>query len=103
MNRDLLDFRLLIMGIDGRFFKAHFRAPVKVNDLRTGWFPTSYGVNRRDVFSPTLFTIYVNDLEIKHANLAVEVADIFLSVLLYADDIVLLAETEDDLQYVKCC
>uniref|UniRef100_A0A3B3C8D8 Uncharacterized protein n=1 Tax=Oryzias melastigma TaxID=30732 RepID=A0A3B3C8D8_ORYME len=56
-------------GIDGNFYKcikALYKAPlacVQVNELRTGWFPTPFGVKQGDVLSPTLFAIYVNDLE----------------------------------------
>uniref|UniRef100_A0A3B3D9T6 Uncharacterized protein n=1 Tax=Oryzias melastigma TaxID=30732 RepID=A0A3B3D9T6_ORYME len=56
-------------GIDGNFYKcikALYKAPlacVQVNELRTGWFPTPFGVKQGDVLSPTLFVIYVNDLE----------------------------------------
>lgn len=73
---------------------------MQVNELRTGWFPTPFGVKQGDVLSPTLFAIYVNDLaqEIKRANLGIDIDDLNLSILLYADDIVLVAEEEAKLQ-----
>uniref|UniRef100_A0A3B3HZN9 Reverse transcriptase domain-containing protein n=1 Tax=Oryzias latipes TaxID=8090 RepID=A0A3B3HZN9_ORYLA len=58
-------------------FSTLYKAPlacVQVNDLKTGWFSTPFGVKQADVLSPTLFSIYVNDLaqEIKKTNLADE-------------------------------
>ena len=106
VNRDLLDFRLLTSGVNGKFYdaiKALYMAPiacVQVNDFKTEWFPTDFGVKQGDVLSPTLFSIYVNDLalQIRKAKLGIQVADLTVGILLYADDIVLLAECEIDLQ-----
>ena len=55
---------------------------------------------RGDVLSPTLFSIYLNDLaiDIKNMNLGVNCDGEMISILLYADDIVLLAESEEALQ-----
>jgi hypothetical protein len=52
------------------------------------------------VMSPILFSLFVNGLarEIKERGKGVPVGDRRLKLLLYADDIVLLAETEEDLQ-----
>ncbi len=52
------------------------------------------------MLSPTLFASYVNDLaeEIRQASLGIETDNMNLSFLLNADDIVLLAETEINLQ-----
>ena len=51
--------------------------------------------------SPTLFAIYINDLakEIKESGIGIDLDEgLLVSVLLYADDIVLLADSEADLQ-----
>lgn len=94
MNRHLA-LRLIKMEIDGRLYdaiKALYRSPVtcvQVNDLRTGWLPTLFGVKQGDVLSPTLFAHFVNDLaqQIKYANLGVKLDDTALGILLCADDI----------------
>ena len=60
-----------------------------------------------DNLSPTLFAIFINDLasEIKESNIGIDLnieggpnIEYVLSILLYADDIVCLAENEEDLQ-----
>lgn len=63
INRDLLECKLINCGINGKFYKsikALYKAPVacvQVNDLRTGWFPTLFGVKQGDVLSLTLFAL----------------------------------------------
>ncbi|KAL7374830.1 hypothetical protein ABVT39_007749 [Epinephelus coioides] len=89
IHRDLLEYKLLCSGIHGKFYnaiKALYKAPVaciQLNDRRTGWFPTTYGVKQGDVLSPTLFALYVNDLaqEIKQENLGISIGNINLSIL----------------------
>ena len=50
--------------------------------------------------SPTLFTVYINDLaqEINRLGCGVQLDEIIVSVLLYADDIVLIAPNAENLQ-----
>uniref|UniRef100_A0A3B3HD99 Reverse transcriptase domain-containing protein n=1 Tax=Oryzias latipes TaxID=8090 RepID=A0A3B3HD99_ORYLA len=68
-------------GINGQFYKAikalykALLACVQVNDLKTGWFSSPFAVKQGDVLSPTLFSIYVNDLaqEIKKTNLGIDI------------------------------
>lgn len=64
---------------------------MQVNNSRNSWFPTPCGEKQGDLLSPTLFTLYLNDLvqELKQA-----IDDVSLSVLLYEDNNVLLSETE---------
>ena len=102
VNRDLLALRLIQTGVDGKFYQAIsslYSAPqacVKVNEVFTNWFPTPSGVKQGDALSPTLFAVYINDLanQIKPLNCGVTCGSEQVSILLYADDIILLAETE---------
>ncbi len=50
--------------------------------------------------SPLLFNLYINDLALKITALGkgVRVGDKRIAILLYADDIVLIADSEQDLQ-----
>ncbi len=58
------------------------------------------GLKQGDTLSPTLFGIFINDIvrEINDLNLGVKIGNKKLSILLYADDIVLLSDTENGLQ-----
>ena len=55
--------------------------------------------NRVALLSPTLFNLFINGLieEIKKLGLAVKCGELFLALLMFADDIALVAETEEDL------
>ena len=68
--------------------------------MYTRWFPSLYGVRQGDCLSPTLFSIFLNDLTlmINEANLGISISGRNIGILLYADDIVLLAENELNLQ-----
>ena len=76
------------------------KSAVKVNDKVTDWFTTEAGVRQGQNDSPTLFLIYINSLvkKIKSMNLGVKYGKTHLSILVYADDIVLISETEESLQ-----
>ena len=67
----------------------------------TDSFSCNAGVRQGDVSSTTLFNIYVNDLVNEITNLHMSVSlgdDLCVSIRIYADDIVLLAENEENLQ-----
>ena len=71
------------------------------NEHETDYFDCPVGVKQGDCLSPTLFAIFINDLalEIKNSNIGVKLEEnLLVIILLYADDIVLLAENEEDLQ-----
>ncbi len=68
---------------------------VRMNGLYTDPFNVAQGVKQECVLSPLLFSIYINDLalNIKSLNLGVDVDIINLSILLFADDIALIADS----------
>ena len=53
-----------------------------------------------DPLSPTLFSLYINDLAktLKENGPSLKLGDLCINILLYADDMVLIAENEEDLQ-----
>ena len=94
------------IGISGNILDAiqslyeRVQCTVKVNDLSPPWFPVTHGVKQGFKISPTLFSIYINDLaqEIERLNCGVNLDGTIISVLLYAGDIVFIAPTEENLQ-----
>ena len=61
---------------------------------------TLFGIRQGDSLSPTLFSLYLNELaiEIKELNAGIYVNSQNVGILLYADDIVLVAPSEVKLQ-----
>ena len=107
VNRDILFIHLANIGISGNLLDsikklyAECTALVNVNGGYTDLFDISCGVKQGDIISPTLFSNFINDLakDIKNLNLVVEIEPgLNVSILLFADDIVLLSPTEEQLQ-----
>ena len=106
IDRDLLLYRLLQYNIDGKMYKCikglfhHNESCVRINSLCSDWFSVHSGVKQGDNVSPTLFSLYINDLakEIKHLNKGIQIGNLNVGILLYADDMVLLGNNEADLQ-----
>ena len=108
VDRDLLLYKLShFYNIGGTFYKTirtlytRTFSCVKVSDKFTDWFKITSGVRQGDALSPTLFSLFLNDLAtgIKGLQCGVNLGDDFLcSILLYADDIVLFADSEENLQ-----
>ena len=95
-------------GIDGPMYNAidslnsNTESCVSLNGLHTEWFNCTNGVRQGENLSPTLFSIFINDLanEIKEANRGISVNNDNIFLLLYADDIMLLVGNENDKQHV---
>ena len=106
VDRDLLFYKLLRHGVNGNFYRnlvsmySSCMSAINLNGRLTDWFGVNYGVRQGDTLSPTLFSIFVNDLvdDVKSLELGVPVNEMKISILLYADDVVLLADNESDLQ-----
>ena len=109
INRDMLLYKILFQfGISGKLYGAikslysFSEACIKINNYKTDYFPLTCGVKQGDNLSPTLFSMFLNDLAtgIKELNLGVDVDGCNVSILLYADDIVLIAPNENNLQFM---
>ena len=117
VDRNLLMFKLYNIGIKGNIYRAisslysNPKSRIILQDYNTDYFDCPIGVKQGDCLSPTLFSIFINDLaiEIKNSNIGIEleIEDIagnidvtMINILLYADDIVLFSENEEDLQHL---
>ena len=117
VERNLLLYKLSNIGVNGHMYCAisalysNPKSRVILQNYSTEYFNCPIGVKQGDCLSPTLFAIFINDLakEIKDSGVGVKLNiednenDIeanIINILLYADDIVLLAENEQDLQFL---
>ena len=115
VERNCLLYKLAKIGINGKMYQAianlysNPRSRVVLNYHETEYFECPIGVKQGDCLSPTLFAIFINDLasEIKNSNIGINInidieggpnIEYISNILLYADDIVCLAESESNLQ-----
>ena len=67
---------------------------VRINSFYTEWFEVTSGLRQVCSLSPLLFNIFINDqaLKIKACGKSIKIDGDIVGILLYADDIVLLAK-----------
>ena len=115
--RNGLWYKMLENGIKGKcytFIRNMYRgikSKISMNGMSSNFFCCNVGVRQGENLSPFLFSIYINDLEefltdknvdgLQSISSSIE-NELFLylklSVLFYADDTVIMAETANDLQ-----
>ena len=73
---------------------------VRINGFSTDWFEVKCGLKQGCPLSPVLFSFFINDLalKMKGTDVGVVCGEEKVNILLFADDIVLLAENPNDLQ-----
>ena len=78
------------------------RGKYALGELETDWVKSVKGVRQGCILSPLLFGLYTEELSVRvnKCNKGVRVGDSRLNVLLYADDIVVMSESSEDLQDV---
>ena len=76
------------------------RCSVRINGKLTEWFVVSCGLKQGCSLSSILFNLYINDsiLKMNSLDIDIEINGEKLGILVYADDSVLLAENENELQ-----
>lgn len=106
VTRRALLYKLLQLGIGGNFLqilqnmytKVHYA--VKLPDGLTDPIDSKVGVKQGCILSPTLFNIFIHDLPniFDQTCDQVELNDINISCLMYADDLVLMSKSAQGLQ-----
>ena len=106
LDRNLFLSRLVEMGVRGKLYTAIKNSydttinAVRINGELGRWFETKNGSKQGDVQSPTHFSIYVNSLieALTESKIGVQILDKLVTVLAYADDLVLISPTQAGLQ-----
>ena len=105
--RDILWYKLIKLGIRGKILEVIrsmykcIKSKVKNMNTLSSEFTCYLGVRQGECLSPFLFSMYLNDLEqdfIQKGVQGIDVGMLNLCLLLYADDIILLANSADNLQ-----
>lgn len=98
--------KLLQRNVNGNFYQIlksmykNDRLCVKIGCKMTDFFPSEVGVRQGDVLSPNLFKYFINDLPgilLKKSD-TISLNDKQIPCLLYADDLVLVADSKEKLQ-----
>jgi hypothetical protein len=99
-------YKLIRNGINGLFYRiicnmySSSMVSIKIGDKLTEPFTSSLGVRQGDVLSPNIFKLFLNDFSdiIENSNDSVYLQDKKMSCLLYADDLILISDSEQGLQ-----
>ena len=107
INRSLLWHKLSMLGVSNKMLNSlkslyqNVQCTVRINGICSEWFQVETGLKQGCILSPLLFNGFVNDLvqELNALECGIKFNDIsMLSVLLYADDIVILSDDDIRLQ-----
>ena len=79
---------------------ANLSCQVRWGEIFSNWFPIIACVRQGGILSPIFYYIYVDELVqlLTEAGIGCHVRNLFLSILLYADDICLVAPSVRGLQ-----
>ena len=103
VSRTCLLYKLSQMGVSTKFcnmIKVMYQETLNsvwFDGKLTEWFESNCGVKQGCIMSPLLFSLFINDLP-TYVKGGVNLAGDIINILMYADDIVLFAETPRQLQ-----
>ncbi len=106
IDRSLLWYKLTCIGVSDNMLSSlkslyrNVQCTVRVNGNKSDWFEVGAGLKQGCILSPLLFNLFINDLVygLNRLKCGLICGNTPLSVLLYADDIVLLSDKEEHLQ-----
>jgi hypothetical protein len=108
MHRATMLRKLAKAGVDGKLWRiisemyTSTKTQIKVGDVLSDPYWVEVGLREGSVISPTLYSVFIDDvvsrLKLKLKNCGVTLGGIWLGILLYADDIVIMAESPEDLR-----
>ena len=106
VNRSLMWDKLRQIGINGKMYNNlraiydYVKCSVRINGHHTDWFNVNAGLKQGCLLSPILFNVFVNDLTLafEGSGYGIDIDGTKVSVLQYADDIAIIAESEEQLQ-----
>ena len=92
-------FRILFFNVIKVMYQS-VRCSVKIGNALSQNFSTKSGVKLGCILSPTLFSLFINDLKQNFDESCdqVQIGERLIPCLMYADDIVLLSNSADGLQ-----
>lgn len=103
VQRQMLFYKLSHLGLSSKFLKIlqalYVNTTVCVSNGKenSNYFQTNFGIKQGCNISPTLFSLFIDDIH-KYLLVGVEVGELKVNVLMYADDLVLLAKSADSLR-----
>ena len=106
VNREILGKVLEKIGLSMKIVNivrsmyVDTRAKYRLGDIETDWVKSERGVRQGCILSPTLFNLYTEELatRLRRMNAGVSVGNDKVCVLLYADDVVVMSESAEELQ-----
>ena len=112
INRTLLWHKLSLMGVSNKMLTAlkslyeNVKCTVRINGRQSDWFSVGTGLKQGCILSPLLFNGYINDLvkKLNELDCGIKFNETsIISILLYADDIVIMSDCEAKLQAMLKC
>lgn len=103
VNRSALLYKLSQLGLSTKYLRvikdmySDTKAAIWDGSILSEWFETDIGVKQGCVLSALLFALFINDI-VQELPGGIRIANVVVNVLLYADDLVILSETPENLQ-----
>ena len=106
--RNGLWYKIWKLGLKGKIWRVlkniykKVESSVLLGERRTEWFTIEVGLRQGCILSPILFLLFINDLKmvVDKLNRGVFVGDRKVSILFFADDIAILSESKEDLEFM---